>query len=410
MKLIIYHPQGNANVRASAIAFAEADMLQEYHTSIACFDGTALDTLSKFNVLLDIKRRKLDSILKPFTHVSPYRELGRILSSKVGFKYLVRRGNGLFSIQAVTQSLDKKVAQRLAKSQKKGLTGVYAFEDGAYFSFLEAEQLGIERLYDLPTGYWRAKIRILEKEKEIFPGWQNTITGLFDSPEKLESKDAEIQLADKIFVASQFTAKTLQDYPGVLPPIKVIPYGFPSLGPNREYPFKKNNARLKVLFVGNLSQQKGIANLFAAVIGLEAKVSLTLVGSKVTENCEVLNIELSKHTWIPGLPHDEVLKTMREHDVLVFPTLFDGFGLVISEAMSQGTPVIATYNSAGPDLIENGKNGWLIEAGSIPELRNSIERLIADPSIIEKAGRKAKETAGLRPWSVFKKELSDAVR
>jgi glycosyltransferase involved in cell wall biosynthesis len=41
---------------------------------------------------------------------------------------------------------------------------------------------------------------------------------------------------------------------------------------------------------------------------------------------------------------------MRVNDVLVFPSLFDGFGMVITEAMSQGTPVIVSERSAGPGL------------------------------------------------------------
>ena len=52
---------------------------------------------------------------------------------------------------------------------------------------------------------------------------------------------------------------------------------------------------------------------------------------------------------------------MREHDVFVFPSLFEGFGLVITESMSQGTPVITTDRTAGPDLIKNDENGWLLK-------------------------------------------------
>lgn len=140
------------------------------------------------------------------------------------------------------------------------------------------------------------------------------------------------------------------------------------------------------------------------------KVTLTLVGRKANDDCDPLNRELSRHRWIPGLSHPEVLQIMREHDVLVFPTLFDGFGMVISEAMSQGTPVIATYNSAGPDLIEHGRNGWLVEAGSSPALQATIQELINNPAAIARAGVEAMETAGLRPWAVFRQELSAAIK
>jgi glycosyltransferase involved in cell wall biosynthesis len=410
MKLIIYHPQGNANVRASAIAFAEANLLAQYHTSIACFPGSFLDSIAGFGFLSEIRRRKLDTLLKPFTHTSPITELGRIISLRAGFNKLTTPEKGLFCVQAVTQNLDKKVAAGLKKAMHNGVDAVYAYEDGAVFSFQEAQRLRLQRFYDLPTGYWRAKLRILEEEKKRFPEWQSTITGLFDSKEKLARKDEEIKMADRIFVASKFTASTLKDFPGILPPVEVIPYGFPGIGPVRDYVGSKSQLPIKLLFVGNLSQQKGIANLFKAVDAIGNRVSLTLVGQKANDDCAALNIELSKHRWIPSLPHHEILQIMRAHDVLVFPTLFDGFGLVISEAMSQGTPVIATNNSAGPDLIEHGRNGWLVEAGSTPSLQAVIEKLVENPASIAKAGFEAMETARLRPWDTFRTELSDAIK
>ncbi|MCW3094229.1 MAG: glycosyl transferase family 1 [Ferruginibacter sp.] len=410
MKLIIHHSQGNANVRASAIGFAEANMLAEFHTSIACFPGSFLDSIANISFLADIRRRRLNPLLKRFTHTSPVIELGRLLSLKVGFHQLTQQEKGRFCIEAVTHSLDKKVAARLKKAMNHDVKAVYAYEDGALFSFREAKRLGLQCLYDLPTGYWRAKLRILEEEKKKFPAWQNTIRGLLDSEKKLAAKEDEVKMADRIFVASTFTASTLKDFPGKLPPVEVVPYGFPDVGPKRDYSQNTVNSPIKLLFVGSLSQQKGIANLFEAVNAIGSSVSLTLVGRKVNEDCEVLNTELSKHRWVPSLPHHEILEMMRIHDVLVFPTLFDGFGLVISEAMSQGTPVITTYNSGGPDLIEHGKNGWLVEAGSTFALQQAIEALVANPSSIAKTGREAMETARMRPWNLFRQQLSGAVK
>jgi glycosyltransferase involved in cell wall biosynthesis len=409
MKLTIYHPQGNANVRASALAFEEAGILYEYHTSIACFEGTYLNAIARLGPFAEFKRRKLETSLKEFTRTSPSLEIARILASKGKFNNLIKHETGIFSVNAVTKNLDKKVSSSIARSKARGLTAIYAYEDGAVQSFREAKKLGLKCIYDLPTGYWRAKLKILEAEKAKFPDWQNTIRALIDSDEKLSLKDEEISLADSIIVASRFTASTLSFYPGKLPPVQIVPYGFPPVTNKRTYNNLSTGSPIKLLFVGNLSQQKGIANLFEAVKGLEDRVSLTLIGKKATDDCAPLNAALALHTYIPGLPHHQVLEAMRSHDIMVFPTLFDGFGLVITEAMSQGTPVITTQHSAGPDLIENGKNGWLVEAGSTEELRKIIEHLIEHPREIAEAGKSAMETAKLRPWTVFRKELAEAV-
>ena len=100
---------------------------------------------------------------------------------------------------------------------------------------------------------------------------------------------------------------------------------------------------------------------------------------------------------------------MQEHDVLLFPSLFEGFGLVITEAMSQGTPVITTDRTAGPDLIDHGENGWIVEAGSTLALKTCIEQLIEKPETIVKVGKAAIETARKRPWEVYGKELAEAI-
>ena len=410
MKLILHHSQGNANVRASAVGFAEAGLLAEFHTSIACFQGSLLDSIAGVSFFSEIRRRRFDPLLKPFTHTSPAVEVGRLLSLRAGFNKFTKPETGIFCVEAAIRSLDKKVAGGLKNAKKNGIGAVYAYEDGALFSFQEARQLGLKCFYDLPTGYWRAKLRILEEEKRRFPEWQNTIPGLYDSTDKLAHKDEEIKMADRIFVASRFTASTLKDFPGKLPAVQVIPYGFPAVGTGRDYIDHTDQQPVKLLFVGSLSQQKGIANLFKAVEAIGNSVSLTVIGRKGNEDCPALNAELAKHRWIPSLPHHDILSMMREHDVLVFPTLFDGFGLVISEAMSQGTPVIATFNSGGPDIIKHGENGWLVEAGATAALQATIEALVKNPAAIIKAGRAAMETARLRPWEVFKQELADAIK
>ncbi len=408
--ICLSHVTGNANVRATAVGFVEANILKEFHVSIACFPGSFLDILGGISVLSEIRRRRFDKELKPYTHMSPFIELSRLLLLRAGVRKFTKHETGIFSVDSSIRNLDKKVSLGLRKSAKKGLGGVYAYEDGASFSFQEAKRLGLQNFYDLPTGYWRAKLRILEAEKKRFPEWQNTIPGLTDSDEKLDRKEFEIEMADRIFVASTFTASTLKEFPGILPPVEIIPYGFPPVYSERSNKQGRGKLPIKLLFVGSLSQQKGIVNLFKAVDGLGDNVSLTLVGRKPQAECRALDVELTKHHWIPSLPHDKILNLMREHDILIFPTLFDGFGLVVSEAMSQGTPVIATYNSAGPDLIEHGKNGWLIEAGSTSALLEAIGKLVANPSEIVKAGNAAMEKARLRPWSVYMKEISNAVK
>ncbi|HEY6977148.1 MAG TPA: glycosyltransferase family 4 protein [Chitinophagaceae bacterium] len=407
MKLILSHPTGNANVRAVAVGFMEADLLYKFHTSIASFSGNMLDIISALGPLKEIRRRAFDSILEPVTKMYPWLEIGRLMSSKARISRLIQHETGPFSIDAVYRNIDRRVASTLHFGSKNGAKAVYAYEDGARCTFKEAKKLGLKCFYELPIGYWRTAKLLLEAEKERWPDWASTITGFDDSETKLGYKDEELLQADRIFVASTFTAKTLKDFPGNLAPVDIIPYGFPEVNDKRIYSGVTH--KLKLLFVGSLSQRKGIADLFSAVQAFRDHIELTVVGRKVNDKCPALEKELAKHIWIPSLPHKKVLQLMQQHDVLIFPSLFEGFGLVITEAMAQGTPVITTERTAGPDLIENGNNGWLIEAGSVKELQTIIEKLLCKPQLISNAGKEAMETARTRPWKLYAHELVRSV-
>jgi glycosyltransferase involved in cell wall biosynthesis len=110
----------------------------------------------------------------------------------------------------------------------------------------------------------------------------------------------------------------------------------------------------KFLFIGGLSQRKGISYLFEAVEGLEDKVALTVVGKKAVSDCNALNLALEQHRWIPSLSHDEVLSLMREHDVFIFPSLFLKVWFGDYRGHVARSSVITTDRTAGPDIIKDG--------------------------------------------------------
>ena len=406
--ILFSHPTLNANAKALINGLLKNKILYKLYTCIAVFPGQLLFKLGSNPKLKDLKRRSLDKTWQPYTQSKSFFEFGRLLASKLHLEYFVKHEKGFFCIDKVYQKHDKWVANSLAKAKKEGITGVYAYEDGALATFTKAKQLGLHCIYDLPIGYWKSARLLMQKEFDINPDWSSTLTGFNDSPDKLNKKDQELALSDIIFVASSFTKKTLEEYSGNLPEIKVIPYGFPEVKQKKEYK-PLANRKLKVLFIGGLSQRKGLSYLFDAVEGMQNEVELTIVGHKAVANCNVLNLALEKHKWIPSLSHDQVLACMREHDVFVFPSLFEGFGLVITEAMSQGVPVITTDRTAGPDIIKDGEDGWIVPSGSSIAIKEVFTKIIETPEIIEQFGVAAQQKAQTRPWSVYGQEMAEAL-
>lgn len=338
---------------------------------------------------------------------APLRELGRLIAPRAGLRSLVRHEQGLLSVDAVYRSLDRKLSQRIRDPRFRG---VYAYEDGALESFKAAHALGKLRIYDLPIGYWRAARAILQEEAEREPEWAVTLNGNLDSMRKTARKDGELQLADFVMVASSFTKRTLEHAPGFRGTVVTIPYGAPRL----ELPLptetpSRANAKLRVLFVGSLGQRKGLSYLFRAMRELGTGAELTVIGARPMVACSALDHELASIRWIPTCSHREVLAEMAAHDVFVFPSLFEGFGLVLLEAMAMGLPIITTAHTAGPDLITEGVEGFIVPIRSSGGIAEKLELLRREPERRKMMSDNARARAREFTWEQYGHSLAACV-
>ena len=393
--IIISHPTGNAFVREAASGLADAGVLQEFHTTLAFFG-------SKWPG--ELRRRVYPENLKSFTRQHPLREAARLVAQRLGLRNLDRHERGWASVDKVYRSLDRAVAKSL---DPKKTSAVYCYEDGALETFRAAEQLGIRRIYDLPIGYWRAARRLLSEEAERRPDWASTIGGLGDSVEKLERKDEELLLAEHIIVASSFTARTLRECPLRLAPVSVVPYGADEPGEERSR--VRRDEPLRVLFVGSLSQRKGIAEVFEAVDSMGCHAALTVIGRKTGGDCKPLDEALSRCRWIPSLPRERILEEMRGHDVLVFPSLFEGFGLVVTEALSQGLPVITTDRTCGPDVLNEGIEGFLVPTSNPHAIVEKLDLLHCDRERLAAMSEAARKKAEKLSWEDYRQKIVEVV-
>jgi alpha-maltose-1-phosphate synthase len=140
------------------------------------------------------------------------------------------------------------------------------------------------------------------------------------------------------------------------------------------------------------------------------KVELTLLGRKVVSNCGPLDAAVRRYRWIPTLPHQEMLGEMRRHDVLVLPSLFEGFGLVILEAMAQGLVVIATPHTAAPDLIEDGADGFIVPIRSPEAIAEKTEMLLGAGERLHEMKLAGRRKAEKQRWEVYRRALAQVAR
>lgn len=405
--IILSHPTANQNVRQTASAFATAGLLEEFWTCVHWQQGGLLDKLLAIapRARNELRRRSFRDEVRPFIHTHAFREMGRQLAAQLGLNSLTREENGVFSIDAVYLALDRRVSRRIANSRT--VKAVYAYDGGALESFRAARALGIRCMYEHPIIHWRMVRQYQLEEAELSPEWAPTLGALRDSEQKLRRKDEELALADVIITPSSFARESLTASKAKLAPVYVIPYGTPidDVGPAR----RSAEGKLRVLFVGALTQAKGLGYLLQAADRLTPEVSLTLIGRRVSPTVPRA-AALERHRWIASLSHADLLHEMRQHDVLVLPSLHEGFGLVLAEAMGQGLVVIATRHTAAPDLVSDGVDGFLVPIRSAVAIEEKLVLLHCDRMRLRAMQQAAQEKARSFTWENYRQRLVKLAR
>lgn len=402
--LLFCHPTGTSQAGQAALALEDAGMLAEFWTCVHCHPPNLLRRLMPDRVARRLVRRMFPPRVAARMHAIPLRELLRPIAPRKGILHLARSGRSAFSLDAVSRALDRCAANRLLEG---AFSGVYAFEHGAHQLFRIARERGLARLYDLPLGYWRAARRILMEEAERSPEWAATLPASGDSLEKGERSDAELQLAELVFVASTFALQTLDLAPDFSGSVVVNAFGAPA--PSlmlSEPPRRRPGGPLRVLFIGPLGQRAGLGYLLQACDDLGSAVELTLIGSRPSAACPPLEAALARHRWIASCAPEDMPREMGRHDVFVLPSLFEGFGTTLLDAMAIGLPVITTPHTAGPDLINDGVEGFIVPIRSPDHLAEKLEVLRNEPERRRAMGEAARERATEISWENYRQTLA----
>ena len=402
----LVHPTCSPFARNAALAFSDIGILREVITTVGyTSDNSLLDNLpdfitSKIARLLSSRLWQLKDRSKLKIH--PGKELIRYLLQKSGINSLIDL-NDSEMVDWVYRSLDIHTRD----NHLIDLDAVYAYEDGAAFTFEKAKQKGIKCFYDLPIVFHETARDILNEEAECFPDMRTSLQSLNEPQSKIERKYKELKLADHIFVASSFTKNSLSCQGVKETDIDIIPYGSPVdyFNPRRI----KIDKKFRVLFVGRVGARKGVHYLLKAWKDLNLPNSeLILIGIN-----DFPSGWLEKYsdsiTYIPGVPHNDLEYYYNVADVFVFPSLVEGFGLVILEAMACGLPVIATYNTAAPDIISNGLDGFIIPIRDINSLKEKIEWCYENPTDLSEISINSRKKAEFYNWAKYRKDLSAQV-
>jgi glycosyltransferase involved in cell wall biosynthesis len=160
---------------------------------------------------------------------------------------------------------------------------------------------------------------------------------------------------------------------------------------------------LEILFLSNMIEFKGPLLLLEALTELLKtheviqNIHVTFIGEwqdalfkdRFFEYVERNN--LSSYVDVVGPVYgSKKNKYFRNADVFVLPTNFDAFPLVLLEAMEFSLPIISTEEGAIPDIVDNGKTGFMIEKGDIKSLAEKIYISLSEPELLKQFGRQAR--------------------
>jgi glycosyltransferase involved in cell wall biosynthesis len=398
--VLISHPHAAAVSCGFAASLARAGKLAAFMTGVAFRDESRSGAIARrLAASRPILRNRIVSDIPPGRlRALPLVELGVRLgalgAARLGLPN--KRYDALFV-------LHDAVVSRLPWPRETSM--IYAYEDGALLTFRRAARQGIERVWDLPLPHYDTIERVLRAEEQRWPGASDAPP--HDEPEwKRRRKDEELKLATKVSVASAFTRRSIEEA-GATAPVVVVPYGFPLelFAARRAVPA----GPFTVLAVGSHDLRKGTPYLLEAWKRAALRdAELHLVGPmRLTKRFLDGYAGLFQHH--PHVPRARLGERYAAADALAFPTLGDGFGLVIQEAMCTGTPVITTPCGGGPECIDDGVDGWILPPRDIDALVEHLRFCHANRDRVAAMGRAARAHAERWPWRAAEAALLRAL-
>jgi glycosyltransferase involved in cell wall biosynthesis len=399
MTVLFGHPGGNPNSHHAALAHWEAGWLEAF-----CVPW--MPTPRELEFLRSIPGLRAEADRLSRRSFLPLFSAPRIEGRLGEWSRMARRTIcGRFADEGLSYEANDWLMRTMRRAcARPAVTAVHAYEDCSLWIFEEARHRGKACIYDLPIGYYPAWE---QKQAELVRDYSDWLPpgGLGASRHvRREQKIQEMELADLVLVPSTFVRRTVEQF--VQKSVALCPYGVDS---DFWYPGdgQKTDGTLRFIYAGQCSLRKGIPILLKAweIAGLK-DARLDLIGSwQFAEN--KLKCLPEGVTFVGPVSTLELRARYQGADVFVFPSFFEGFGLVILEAMACGLPVIVTDATVGPDVLV-GSAGRIIPAGDIESLAESLRWFVDHRDQLPVMKIAARKSALVFGWEQYRRKVTAA--
>ena len=210
--------------------------------------------------------------------------------------------------------------------------------------------------------------------------------------EIIEREEQEYELADKISVPSNYAAQTFVERGISMDKIFVNGMGV-DLALFHASATRRVDRKPRIIFVGGVGIRKGVPWLLDAFKRLSSKAELHLIGPVSSDYEDMLRISVGENIHVRGaLSSSQLAIEYSQGDIFCLPSLEEGYGMVIPQAMACGLPIVTTTVVGAADLLKHGHNGLIVAPSDSIALADALERLVDDVSLRETMGAHALTT------------------
>lgn len=264
-------------------------------------------------------------------------------------------------------------------------------------------------MYPIAHHAWMEATMAIEARSN--PEWSDYLQGLRFTQREKSLMDREIDLADFIIVPSTFAKSTFIQVGISENKIVNLPLGADM--PNRELPNPRrpgDNNEVTFLFAGQVNQRKGISYILDAFARLSASNARLIIAGYAEPSMLDRLKDYENVQYLGTMPRSDLARVMAKSDVILLPSLAEGFGLTAIEGMAAGClPIVSKYTFAS-DIIEHGQNGFIIDARSIEQLYAIMEYVVNNLTVARQMGSRARESAEKFTWTDYQKRASSIIR
>jgi glycosyltransferase involved in cell wall biosynthesis len=291
---------------------------------------------------------------------------------------------------------DKQVAKSL-----KPCDIFHGFAAQSFKSMLKAKELGAKVIADNPNTHPLNIKKILTEEYKI---WK--VPYLAYNSLALGRRLRALEMADRILVLSQNSQKTFTAYGCPPEKIRVVAYGVDN---NLFKPKPAKDEVFRVVFMGSVCLRKGFQYLLEAWQLLKLKnAELVLAGPLTPDGVYALKKFSGKLDFklLGALSSmEQVAHLYNQASVCVFPSVEEGFGMVVTEALASGVPVIVSENVGAKDLITDGQEGFIVPIRNARAIKEALLCLYEDKPKREQMAKNARLKVQNQTWEKYEEKL-----